>query len=146
KIALFHRIRSPARRSPADNAQAASLKLRLKACRPSHNENGSAITSRQNAVEAGPTGLWRTRTGPMPVKITARMRSWIGVSRGKPELFPQQTAAARQRCALEDGDWVPGRAGGPGDEERREYIGKFESAALDQAFEGHSLVQIYAIL
>ena len=47
---------------------------------------------------------------------------------------------------LKNGDWVPGRAGGPGDEERREYVGKFENAPLDEALEGHSLVQVYAVL
>src|SRR5262245_17415135 len=78
-IALFQKIRSAARRTPLTIPSTMSRVGMAKANRPVQSAKGKAIANRQNAAAAGPTGLWRTSTGPMPAISAAKARVFSGV-------------------------------------------------------------------
>src|SRR5687768_1841737 len=84
RIAPFQNTRSAASRTPLIIAHPMSRKPMRKAWRAYQRANGSGMAKRQKAVAAGPTGLSRTRMGPIPEMMTPRARRWSGVSCGKP--------------------------------------------------------------
>ncbi len=116
-IALFQKTRSAARSEPLINASPMSRPGMVRANRPVQSAKGSAIANRQNAVAAGPTGLPRTRTGPIPDMSAAKAKILSGVNCMKQLLVgitpgPRRIAAvslvALPTCKLSATDWQCG--------------------------------------